>query len=147
VWRGEDTWLGWAVLRSGWERAFAADALVYHDVTYPGYRFHLRQSWLIGGVVPLAREFPGLRREFWLPWAFRPSHPALLSFVAGLVLRRWRRAAVARMLPYLYLRLWRHRSYHPDPIWVRDRLFVTMLDAAEVASTLLQAVRTRIFLI
>jgi hypothetical protein len=51
------------------------------------------------------------------------------------------------MLPYLYLRLWRHRSYHPDPIWVRDRLFVTMLDAAEVASTLLQAVRTRIFLI
>jgi GT2 family glycosyltransferase len=147
VWRGEDTWLGWVVLRSGWERSFAADALVYHDVTFPGFRWHLHQSWLIGGVVPLAREFPALRKEFWLPWAFRPSHPALLSFIAGLVLYRWRRAAVALMLPYLYLRVWRDRPYRPNLTWVRDRVYFTTLDATEVASTLLQAVRNRIFVI
>jgi GT2 family glycosyltransferase len=147
VWRGEDTWLGWAVMRRGWERAFAADALVYHDVTFPGFRWHLHQSWLIGGVVPLAREFPALRKEFWLPWAFRPSHPALLSFVAGLLVYRSPRAALALMLPYLYLRVWRDRTNHPNLDWVRDRAYFTTLDATEVASTLLQAVRTRMFVI
>src|SRR5204862_1287095 len=106
---GEDTWLGWAVLRGGWERAFAPDTLVHHDVTQPGYRWHHRQAWLMGNLALVAKDFPTVRREFWRPWAMDSSHPALLVFALGVGLYPWRRAAVILTLPYLYIRGWQRR--------------------------------------
>lgn len=144
---GEDTWLGWAVLREGWRRAFAPDAVVFHDVTHPGYRWHVHQAWLNGNVSPLVREFPELRREFWRPWAFRSTHPALLLSLFGLALApRWR-AALVLLAPYLYLRVWRVRTRRPDRAWVRDRAVLLLLDAVEVASTIRQSVKHRVVLI
>jgi glycosyltransferase involved in cell wall biosynthesis len=144
---GEDTWLGWAVLRGGWDRAFASDALVYHDVTHPGLRWHLRQSWLNGNVAPLVKEFPELRGGFWRPWALRSSHPAFVSFVVGMAASPRRPGAIVLALPYLYLRVWRHRTSRPDLAWLKGRVFVAMTDAVEVASTVRLAVRNRVVLI
>jgi GT2 family glycosyltransferase len=144
---GEDTWLGWAVLRRGWERAFAPDAVVVHDVVRSAYRWHLRQAWLNGNVAPLVKEFPGLRDAFWRPWAFRASHAALLAGAIGALMAPRRPVAAALTLPYLHLRLWQQRTARPDRDWARDRALETVLDVTEVASTLRLALRSRVLLV
>jgi glycosyltransferase involved in cell wall biosynthesis len=139
-WFGEDTVCGWRMLDAGWRHAFAGDALVHHDITYPGFRYHLRQGFLEGHLVDLARRHPGIRQAvFWRPWCFRPRNAAFLAAVAGLVgARRWPPLALAAA-PYL----WDRRPRSPS----RDgaRLFAGQLafDAAVEAGMITGSIRNR----
>lgn len=139
-WFGEDTVCGWRMLDAGWRHAFATDALVHHDITYPGFRYHLRQAFLEGHLVDLARRHPGIRQAvFWRPWCFRPRNVAFLVALAGLAgARRWRPLALLAA-PYLWNR--RPRSLSRDGA----RLFAGQLafDAAVEAGMVTGSVRNR----
>src|SRR4051794_12613762 len=39
----EDTAAGYALMRNGWRTGFAPDAVVHHDVTYPGFWWHVKR--------------------------------------------------------------------------------------------------------
>lgn len=89
---GEDTIGGWRVLREGFEPAFAVDAVVAHDVTEPGFRWHLRRAGHYRNWPALVREVPELRRHAWHGVFLRrrsaAALAALLGAAAGAALRR-----------------------------------------------------------
>lgn len=102
-WFGEETALGWGVLAAGWDRAFADDAVVRHDLTEHGLDYHLRQRFLEGNIVALARRFPALRRQgFWRPWAIHRINALFALGGAGVVLGAWKRPALLLAAPYLW---------------------------------------------
>jgi GT2 family glycosyltransferase len=139
VMHGEDTGLGWSVVEQGWERGFAPDAVVTHDVTHPGLRWHLRQAWMQGNLVPLALRHPGLRATFWRPWAFRRHEALFAAAVVGVVAARRVPAALARAAPYA----WTQRTARPDRAWVQDRFEVLAFDAVTLVAMLRASVRHR----
>ena len=143
----EDTWLGWAVAAAGWSRAFSVDAVVHHDVTYPGYRWHLRQAWMEGKLVTVAAEFPELRGAFWRPWAFRREHATMALAWVGIALTPKVRSAAALALPYAVPLAWRRRVRWPDAEWVRHRAMEAALDAAAVAGMVTRSIRHRTVLL
>jgi GT2 family glycosyltransferase len=138
---GEDAALGWAVLEAGWQRAYAADAIAFHDVEERGVRYHLRTGLLERNLARIAKRHPQFRREaFWQPWAFRRENAAFTLAVAGLVLATWRRPAVLLVLPYLRLRL-------PGPDHPRRARFLLermAVDAAQFAGMRMGSLQYRI---
>jgi glycosyltransferase involved in cell wall biosynthesis len=138
---GEDTSLGWAVLEAGWERGFAPDALVYHDLEERGLRYHLKTGLLEQNAARLAARYPAFRREaFWRPWAFRRDNVAFALALAGLALAPRRRVALALTLPYLRFRF--PAADHPH----RVRFFAQRIavDAARCAGMWSGSLRYRI---
>lgn len=102
-WFGEETALGWGVLAGGWDRAFADDAVVRHDLTERGLDYHLRQRYLEGNMVAIARRFPTLRRQgFWRPWAMHRVNALFALGGAGVVFGAWKRPALLLAGPYLW---------------------------------------------
>jgi GT2 family glycosyltransferase len=85
-WYGEDTAAGWAVVEAGWDRGFAKDALVVHDLQDRGLQWWIRNAYLEGNLVAVAARFPGFERDgFWRPWAFHRHDPkTVLAVVATL---------------------------------------------------------------
>ena len=98
-WYGEDTALGWAVLEAGWERGFAKDALVIHDLQYRSMDWWIRNAYREGNLVGLAARYPGFAQDgFWRPWAFHSyDHKTVLAVVAtlGVLAAPWRRWTLA----------------------------------------------------
>lgn len=104
---GEDTDLGLRVTAAAGPAAFAADALVLHDVRSGGWRDGVRTAWSWVDLPGVVKRHPGLRRThlhrrvFW-----KPTHPPTLLALGGLVgaaaTRRPRWLALA--LPWLRLR-------------------------------------------
>jgi hypothetical protein len=139
VMHGEDTALGWSVIEQGWQRGFAADAVVEHDVTHPGLGWHLRQAWLQQHLVPLALRHPGLRATFWRPWAFRRHEAAFAAAVVGVAASRKVPAALVLAVPYA----WSQRTSRPDRAWLRDRAEVLAFDAVTLAGMLRASLRHR----
>ena len=136
---GEDTWLGWSVLSAGWDRAFAFGAVVRHDVTFPGLRWHLRQAWLEGNLVPVARQFPEFRAHFWCRWAFRGSHVAMYAALVGALLaRRWW-PAILLAAPYA----WTHRTRRPSLTWLDFRWRMALIDVTQALAMLRNSLRYR----
>ncbi|MGH9075948.1 MAG: glycosyltransferase family 2 protein [Acidimicrobiales bacterium] len=137
---GEDTSLGWQVLDQGWERRFAAGAVVRHVVERRGWGWFLRTGLEEGNLVLLAHRHPGFRAEaFWMPWAYRREDAALALGLAGLVAARWWRPAVAAVVPYLWLQRpsLRRRSF------ARLCLQRPVVDAARLAAKLRASARHR----
>lgn len=98
----EDTAAGYAVRRNGWEVAFAADALVHHDVTYPGFFWHLKRVRRNANLAPVVRAYPELRRDVLFGRVFLAARDArFLAAVTGLALAPSRRRALALALPYV----------------------------------------------
>ncbi len=139
VMHGEDTALGWSVLEHGWDRGFAGDAVVEHDVTHPGLGWHLRQAWMQGNLVPLAIRHPGLRATFWRPWAFRRDEAVFAAAVIGAAAATRVPAALVLAAPYA----WTHRTSRPDADWVRGRLEIVAFDSVTLAGMLRASVRNR----
>jgi GT2 family glycosyltransferase len=139
VMHGEDTALGWSIVEQGWQRGFAADAVVEHDVTHPGLRWHLRQAWMQQHLVPLALRHPGLRATFWRPWAFRRHEAAFAAAVLGVVAARKVPAALVLAAPYA----WGQRTSRPDRAWLRDRVEVVSFDAVTLAGMVRASLRCR----
>lgn len=104
-WCGEDTAAGWAVVDAGWERDFATDAVVFHDVEERGVRWRMGRAWLERNLVDLALDHPGLRRDaFWRPWAFRADGVALAVALLAATSARRHPLRLAGVVPYLVMR-------------------------------------------
>jgi GT2 family glycosyltransferase len=107
---GEDTDLAWRARERGARTAFAADAVVHHDVRPSSFTVHLRDLWRWEGVVLTLRLHPQLRSHIHRRWWLRRSHPPAVLAVAGVVAaaggrRPWvRLAALALLVPYVRYR-------------------------------------------
>lgn len=98
----EDTYLGWAVLDRGWERAWAEKAVVEHEITDRPWTWHIRFHWREGELVRLAAEHPRIREWFWQPWAVKRENALFALAVVGAVASlRWR-PAIAAAVPYVW---------------------------------------------
>jgi hypothetical protein len=112
----EDTAGGWGVIRAGYRAEFAPDAVVHHDVTYPGYAWHLRRAQRYGDGAAIVGRFPEVRRRvLWGRVFLRRENAELLAALAGLALAPWRRWALLAALPYARRR-WPD-SPHPLALW------------------------------
>jgi GT2 family glycosyltransferase len=136
-WYGEDTSAGWKVVEAGWERDFAPDAVVVHDLEDRGLRWRIRHGWLETNLVCLAGRHPGLRRTaFWRRWAFRPQSVTLPLAIAGLIAIPWEPWAALAVVPYLLGR----RSLLRRPL---DLLGSALVDLAATLGHLHGSVRGR----
>lgn len=134
----EDTAAGVALKRAGWGATFEPDALVFHDVTFPGYRWHLKRAWKQSHVGPVLKQYPELRTElFWLRIFQRPRSALWLLFVVGIVLAPRTRAALLLTVPYLWLRFPRY----PHPRAVGDFAELVAFDSVNVAGAFVGAAR------
>lgn len=99
---GEDTAAGWRVRRLGGRRAYVHEAVVRHDVTYPGLRWHLRHARGHAVWPRLIREFPEMRKELLHRRVFLRRRSALFDLAAlgGLLLARRRIWGLLLILPY-----------------------------------------------
>jgi glycosyltransferase involved in cell wall biosynthesis len=59
----EDTAAGFDLLRHGWLAGFAGDAVVYHDVSYPGFWWHVRREQRQANLARIVRRYPEVRRR------------------------------------------------------------------------------------
>jgi glycosyltransferase involved in cell wall biosynthesis len=97
----EDTAAGFEVLRRGWRAGFCADAVVHHDVTYPGFWFHVRREQRQANLGHVVRQYPELRERLLYARVFlNARQAACLIAVAGLAAGRARPAARLLALPY-----------------------------------------------
>jgi glycosyltransferase involved in cell wall biosynthesis len=103
LYAAEDTTAGWQVRRLGGAHRFAADALVSHEVSYPGVRWHLRFATSFATFPVLVAQFPEMRRELLTGRFFLRPRGATFDFaVLGLLLLAARKPAGALLLaPYL----------------------------------------------
>ena len=101
----EDTAAGMSLLRAGWEPAFASEAVVYHDVTWPGFWWHLSRGQRYGNAAAVVREYPEARRELlWGRYFLRSRSAKAAACALGLALAPLDRRALLLTLPYLHLR-------------------------------------------
>jgi glycosyltransferase involved in cell wall biosynthesis len=137
---GEDTAAGWSVMRQGWARLFEPDALVHHDVTYPGLAWHLRRALRYETFPALVRKYPEMRDDlFWHRWFLSRRYAAFLGAVVGIALAlRWR-PALLLALPYA----WWRRPAKPRWPYVRGQLEGTLYDAAGFTGLVRGSIRHR----
>lgn len=137
---GEDTIAGWAMLRAGWEASFAPDALVYHDVTYPGRAWHLRRVREYGNVAAVISQYPEAReRLLWSRYFMRPRNATFAAALAGLALTALDRRALLLALPYLRER--GPRRIHPRALY--DSVERLAIDASVFTGAVRGSVRWR----
>ena len=97
----EDTRLGWSVLGAGWERGWAGDAVVTHELGERPVSWHLRIHWREGDIVRLAARHPGIRSMLWRPWAVKRENALFAAAVLGLLAAVKARPAALLTFPYL----------------------------------------------
>jgi GT2 family glycosyltransferase len=143
-WWGEDTDLGWRVVEAGWDRAFAADAVVVHEVIDRGWRWAAKFGWLDSRVIEVAAKHPQVRREgFWRPWAIHRQGAEFAAAIVGLSLAtRWKPAALLA-LPYMFYR----RPPIRRPGTIRIGLQTLAVDSVRLAGHLRGSVSARIFVL
>jgi glycosyltransferase involved in cell wall biosynthesis len=99
---GEDTIAGWGMLRAGWAARFVPDALVHHDVTYPGRNWHLRRVHKWGKVAAVVSRFPEARdRMLWHRYFLGSRNAAFAAALVGVGLAPLSRKALVLTLPYV----------------------------------------------
>lgn len=135
----EDTAAGMAMVRQGWKPAFAPEAIVRHDVTFPGYRWQLERAWKQSHLGPVLREYPEIREHvLWLGVFQRPRSLLFVAFAFGLALGARRPAALVLAVPYLWQRF--PRVLSPlAPIWFAELL---AFDAVNVAGGFVGGLRS-----
>jgi glycosyltransferase involved in cell wall biosynthesis len=137
---GEDIAAGWSVLRQGWGVVFEPDAVVRHDVTYPGFTWHLRRALRYEVFPALVRDYPELRRRlFWGRWFLSRRYAALPAAMVGLLLAPVRPAALVLALPYVWFR-------RPERLrlpWIRGQVQGTVYDLAALTGLVRGSVRYR----
>ena len=101
----EDTAAGWSMLLQGWRPAFASGAVVYHDVTRPGFGWWLRRAQRYGNVASVVRERPELRAELlWGRYFMLSRNAKTVGLVLGVAVAPLDRRALLLALPYLWFR-------------------------------------------
>ncbi|MEY2471847.1 MAG: hypothetical protein QOK28_1176, partial [Actinomycetota bacterium] len=148
---GEGTDLGWRILETGGEVAFASDALVLHDVTVGSFRAALREasSWL---DIPLVvarhpkRARPLLiHRLFW-----KKTHELVIVAVGGVTLA----VLVRNPIPLLATIPWIRFRLRKWPIvagsWPERARYLPhalLIDAAEVTAMVRGSIRSKVFVL
>jgi GT2 family glycosyltransferase len=123
----EDTVAGFSVMRSGWSAAFAPDAVVHHDVTYPGYGWHLRRVLRYGEVASVIGRYPEIAdRLLWHRYFLRPRNARFALAALGVLLAPFDSRALVLAAPYAWLR----RPPRPTPRAALDSVQLTMFDLA-----------------
>jgi GT2 family glycosyltransferase len=141
---GEDTAAGWRVLEAGWERGFAADAVVVHAVEDRGWKWHVRNGLNERNLIHLAAKHPGYRREaFWRPWAFRKEDAAFVLAVLGAMMAVRFRPAILLAVPYV---LYRRPSYKKKN-FLELCLQIPVVDGARVLGHIQGAIENRVLVI
>jgi GT2 family glycosyltransferase len=97
----EDTALGWSVLKAGWQRAWAEEAVVEHDLSERPWRWHLRFHYLEGNIVRMAKRYPQIRSMFWRPWAVKKENALFACAVLGLLIGTRHRIGLLLAVPYI----------------------------------------------
>lgn len=99
---GEDAWLAWRLRRAGARTAFAADAVVHHEVLPGTAREYLAERAREGWFADLAVRIPELRDVFfWRRWFFSRRSAAFDLALLGVLARR--PPALLLTLPWLRL--------------------------------------------
>jgi glycosyltransferase involved in cell wall biosynthesis len=60
---GEDMMAGWRLRRAGWNTAWAPNAVVAHEVTYPAILWWLKRGWRYEAWPRFVKEFPEARGQ------------------------------------------------------------------------------------
>ena len=151
---GEDTDLAWRACEQGATVAFAADALVHHEVWPSDVRAAARDIKRIGGIVHTLAKHPGLRRRIGWGIFVRPTHPAALLAVAGLgTIAVWPgepiswAAAAAAGLRYAWVCRMSRQPPTPRWRWVLTVPVALALDLYEVSMMTRASVRYRTLLL
>lgn len=136
---GEDVDLAWRVKRAGWRSEFAAEALVMHEVVRLSYWRWLCEKRLF--IFPrLVRDFPELRRFFFMRCFYNSAHAALVLALAGAALALVSLWFLVLAVPYVALRLFEptesfrgiRRPLRVAAHFVRDSISVGLLVAGSV---------------
>jgi glycosyltransferase involved in cell wall biosynthesis len=136
----EDTVAGWSMLVAGWEARFVPEAVVRHDVTYPGYRWHLRRAARYGQCAAAIRRHPRARAALLHGGLFLRARDAeLLAGLTGFALARRHRGAALLAVPYLL----RHRPGLTTPGAQLGVAQEALLDLTVLASLLRGSLRAR----
>lgn len=123
----EDTAAGWSVMRAGWRAVYTDDALVYHDVTYPGWKWHVRRVMRYGDGAAIVRRFPEMERKLlYHRYFFRKRNAKFAAAVVGVALAPLSRKSLALAVPYALFR----RPVRPTPRAVLDSAQLTLFDAS-----------------
>ncbi len=102
----EDTAAGYALRRAGYETEYVPDALIYHDVTYPGFWWHVKRMQKNANLAPVLARYPEIRRDMLLWRIFlRERDAKFVGLIAGLALAPRNRGALALTLPYVWFLL------------------------------------------
>jgi len=96
----EDTDLGWRVMASGWQVAFADRALVHHEVLELSPRRWILWPRHLELMPAKAARYPGFRRYLFLGTWVSPMHLFFELALAGLVVAPLLPPALLLTLPY-----------------------------------------------
>jgi GT2 family glycosyltransferase len=137
----EDTAAGFAILRAGWERGFAPDALVYHDVTYPGWRWHLKRAQRQRNLAKVLRAYPEIRSQLlWKRMFLRPRNALVAAALGGVALAPVTAWSLLAAAPYAWFRRPRRA---PHPVYLLSIGQLVAYDVAMVVGVVRGAVRYR----
>ncbi|HVL96600.1 MAG TPA: glycosyltransferase [Solirubrobacteraceae bacterium] len=98
----EDTAAGFDLLRRGWRAGWAPDALVRHDVTYPGFWWKVRREQRQRNLAGVVGRYPEIRRRLLFGRVFFDRRSAAF-FGAAVGLALGRRVPAARLLALPYV--------------------------------------------
>lgn len=139
----EDTAAGYALIRNGWKTAFVPDAIIYHDVTYPGFVWHLKRAMKTKNLGPVLRRYPEIAHDLFWAGLFLHRRDAKLVVAWGGILTavaRRRPGAALLAVPYAQERL---RHWH-DP---RGMVQTLLYDTAVVVGAARAGITARRFLL
>jgi GT2 family glycosyltransferase len=98
---GEETSLAWQAIEAGWERAWADDAVVEHELADRPWRWHMRIHYLERNTAWLVARHPQMRAMFWRPWAVKREGALFALAALGLAIGVRYRVGLLLTLPYL----------------------------------------------
>lgn len=117
----EDTAAGFDLLRRGWRTAFVPEAVVHHDVTYPGFWWHVRREQRQANAARIVGRYPEVRRRLLFARVFHSRRSAFfLLAAAGLAAGPALPPARLLALPYGVTLLRRVLPWHMAQLVVFD---------------------------
>lgn len=134
----EDTAAGFALQRAGWRATYVPEALVYHDVTYPGFWWHVKRMEKNRNVGPVLDRYPEMREQIFYWRIFHSKRDARFVLAAlGVALAPRSRLALALAVPYARFLLTEDRGRLVDE-WRDPKRYAqaVIYDAARVVGFL-----------
>ncbi|HWC35208.1 MAG TPA: glycosyltransferase [Mycobacteriales bacterium] len=143
---GEDMVAGWRLRRAGRDTAWADDAVVAHEVTYPTIRWWLQRGWRNAAWPIFVKEFPEARgRLIYRRYFLNRRQPLAILAVLGIV------AAIALLSPWPLLALlpllWRWRPSPRRGRTVRNSWCAVLYELATLAGLIRGSIRAHVLVL